>query len=130
MLVTEVMYPSSGTSTVVSARPSHRAYVMGRIARVVDYVFSVLYLFLIVRLVLEFLRARRGAGFYQFIASVTDPFYAPFKSIIETRSVDGSPLVWPLVVALIAYMLLHGLVRGALHLLARSSRELGEANRA
>ena len=97
----------------------HRAAIAARIARVVDYGFSVLYVLFFVRLVLEFLSARRTSGFYELIAGGTDPFYAPFKYIVATHTIDGAPIVWPLVVAILGYMLLHALVRGILRLVAR-----------
>jgi|HubBroStandDraft_1064217.scaffolds.fasta_scaffold233919_2 uncharacterized protein YggT (Ycf19 family) len=103
------------------ARPRNlsRAYLLGRIALVFDYLFGLLYTLFVVRLALEFFRARPGAGFVQFIRSVTEPFYAPFRGIFATSSVDGGYVVWPLVVALLAYMLLHAAIRGLLGLLAR-----------
>jgi uncharacterized protein YggT (Ycf19 family) len=100
------------------AHPS-RAAVLGRVGQVVDYLFGLLYALFLVRLALEFFGARPGAGFVQFIRNVTDYFYAPFRGIFATTSVDGAHLVWPLVVALLAYMLLHGVIRGLLGLLAR-----------
>jgi uncharacterized protein YggT (Ycf19 family) len=97
----------------------HRAAIVARIARFVDYGFSVLYVLFAVRLVLEFLLARRTSGFYELIAGVTDPFYAPFKYIVATHTIDGAPIVWPLVVAILGYMLLHALIRGILRLVVR-----------
>jgi hypothetical protein len=96
-----------------------RAAVASRIARVVDYLFGILYTILAVRFVLEVLRARRDTGFYEFIRHVTDFFYAPFSGIIPTGTVDGMRLVWPLVVAVFAYGILHAAIRGLLRLLAR-----------
>lgn len=92
---------------------------VARIARIVDYAFSVLYVLFVVRLALEFLQARRTSGFYELIAGVTNPFYAPFKAIVATHTVDGAPIVWPLVIAIVGYMLLHALIRGILRLVAR-----------
>lgn len=114
-----VMSSLSQTDPLVTEPRSHRAERAARIARVVDYGFSVLYVLFFVRLVLEFLRARRESGFYELIAGVTDPFYAPFKYIVATHTLDGAPIVWPLVVAILGYMLLHALVRGILRLVAR-----------
>lgn len=98
---------------------SPRVTVAARIGRVVDYLFGLLYALLAVRLVLELVNARHGSGFYGLIASLTDPFYAPFRGILPTNSVDGAHLVWPLVVAILGYMLLHGGIRGLLRLIAR-----------
>ena len=53
--------------------------------------------------------------------ALTSVFYAPFKGIVPNDSLDGShPIVWPIVIAILAYMILHMAVRGLLRLLARS----------
>ena len=107
------------TYVVEETSPS-KARALALVARVLDYAFGLLYGILAVRLVLELINARRSAGFYQFIASVTDPFYGPFKSIVGTETIDGAPVVWPLVIAIAAYMVLHAAIRGLLHLIARA----------
>ncbi|CAN5284889.1 hypothetical protein BH09MYX1_BH09MYX1_61620 [soil metagenome] len=104
---------------VVSVRASRRLVLLTRIARAVDYAFGVLYVLFVVRLALEFLRANHSAGFFKIIAAMTDPFYAPFKAIVATHSLDGAPIVWPLVIAIVGYMLLHAAIRGLLRLIAR-----------
>jgi hypothetical protein len=73
-----------------------------------------------VRLALEFFGARSQAGFVTFIRSLTDTLYAPFKGIFATTNIQGEHLVWPLVVAVLAYMLLHSVLRGLLQLLTRA----------
>ncbi len=108
---------------LVEIEPKHspvtRIDTVARIARVIDYLFGILYVLLLVRLALEFFNARKGAGFVELIRVLTDPFYAPFKNIVATNTVDGAHVVWPLVVAIIGYMLLHAAVRGLLRLIAR-----------
>ena len=96
-----------------------RIDVVARIARVADYLFGILYVVLLVRLALEFFHARKGTGFVEIIRAISDPFYAPFKGIVASDSVAGAPVVWPLVVAIIGYMLLHAAIRGLLRLIAR-----------
>jgi uncharacterized protein YggT (Ycf19 family) len=102
-----------------SARLGRVAFV-ARVAQVVDFLFGVLYTVFVVRLALEFFGARPGAGFVQFLRQVTDYFYEPFRGIFPTTSVEGGHVVWPLVVALVAYMVLHGILRGLLGLIARA----------
>jgi hypothetical protein len=97
-----------------------QSYIVGTIARVFDYLFGALYTLLFVRLVLEFFNARPSAGFVQFIRSLSDFFYSPFKGIVGTTTIGEWHLVWPLVIAILAYMLLHALIRGALSLIARA----------
>jgi YggT family protein len=96
-----------------------RGLLVGRISEVIDYLFGLLYGLLVVRFVLDLLDARPGAGFVRFIRELTDPFYAPFQGIVANGTVEGARIVWPLVVALIAYMLLHAIVRGLLRLMMR-----------
>lgn len=96
-----------------------RTIFVARIARVLDYLFGLLYGLLLVRLALEFLNARPSAGFMQIIRGVTDPFYAPFKGIVASDSIEGAHVVWPLVVAVLGYMLLHAAIRGVLRLVMR-----------
>jgi uncharacterized protein YggT (Ycf19 family) len=98
---------------------THRHDILVRTARVIDYLFGLLYALLAIRLVLELIGARKNAGFVELIVSLTSPFYAPFRGIVP--NIDGAhPIVWPLVIAIVAYMLLHAAVRALLRLLDRS----------
>jgi YggT family protein len=101
----------------VGGSPS-RVAVLRRIARVIDFLFGVLYTLLLVRFALDFFGARTEAGFYRTIADLSDPFYAPFKGLFATSTIDHAHVVWPLVVAIVGYMVLHAIIRGVLHLLA------------
>jgi YggT family protein len=100
---------------------SRRRDLLARVAQVFDFLFGLLYALLGIRLILDLIEARRTTGFYELIASVTGPFYAPFRGIVRTDSLDGvHPIVWPLVVAIVAYVLLHAAIRALLRLLART----------
>jgi len=110
-------------SELIDTHGAHRAgggsaAVLARVARVIDYLFGVLYALLLVRFALEFFGARTGAGFFQLIRGLTDVFYAPFKGIFATTTIDSGHFVWPLIVAILGYMVLHAMIRGLLHLLA------------
>ena len=72
-----------------------------------------------VRLVLVFFGARSGTGFYQLIHDATQPFYRPFEGIFATTTFNGWHLEWPILVAMLAYALLHGIIRAVLSLLTR-----------
>jgi uncharacterized protein YggT (Ycf19 family) len=97
----------------------YRGSIVARVGRVLDYLFGLVYVLLLVRLALEFFGARTQTGFVLFIHSVTDPLYAPFKGIFATTNVQGEHVVWALIVAVLAYMLLHAAIRGLLQLVAR-----------
>jgi uncharacterized protein YggT (Ycf19 family) len=99
--------------------PSNRVLIAARLTRIADYVFGLLYALLLSRLALEFLNARRSTSVYEAIRSLTAPFYAPFKHIVPDSSFDGAPVVWPLVIAIVGYLLLQGALHGLLRLVAR-----------
>ncbi|HVQ38482.1 MAG TPA: YggT family protein, partial [Pyrinomonadaceae bacterium] len=92
---------------------------------IVDYIFYLIYALLAMRFLLALLAARSTAGFVQFIVTVTNPFYAPFKGIVSSpRSGDGHTLLMPIVVAIIAYVLLHLAINGLLRILAHRKTQI------
>jgi uncharacterized protein YggT (Ycf19 family) len=103
---------------LIAAGP-RRSLVVERIEEILDYLFGLLYALLLVRFALEFFNARPGAGFVRLIRDVTDPFYAPFQSIVASNSIEGARVVWPLIIAIVGYLLLHAAIRGVLRLVAR-----------
>ena len=96
-----------------------RSRGLARISQVVDYIFYLIYALLGMRFLLALLAARSSAGFVQFIVAITNPFYAPFKGIVASPSTDqGHTLMLPIVVAIIAYVILHLAINGLLRMLA------------
>ncbi len=111
--------PLVGMSTVIVATPeTHRAIVAARIARVFDYLFGILYSLLLVRFALELFNARRDADFFRIIAGLTEPFYAPFRGLFAATDFEGAHIVWPLLVAIAVYALIHAAIRGLIGLIA------------
>ncbi len=104
---------------VQSEREVGTARSVARVSQVVDYIFYVIYGLLAIRLLLALLAARRGAGFVQFIYTITDPLYAPFRGIVASPTAEGGfTLALPIVIALIVYALLHAGINGLLRLFA------------
>lgn len=101
-----------GARTVSHARTAARG------SQFLDYAFFVLYALLSIRLVLALIGAREGNGFVRFIASVTGPFYAPFRGIVDSPSIDGFTLAIPIVIALAVYAMLHAGINGVLRMVA------------
>lgn len=100
-------------------REVERGRVMARISQVVDYIFFLIYGLLTIRLLLELFAARESAGFFQFIKSVTDPIYSPFRGLVPSPSTpEGFTLALPIIVAIVVYMLLHLAINGLLRLIA------------
>ncbi len=97
-----------------------RTRVVARISQFVDYAFGLLYALFAVRFALALLAASSSAGFVRFIVAVTDPFYAPFKGIVASQKLEsGHTVLVPLVVAFVAYVILHLAIRGLLRIIAQ-----------
>jgi len=104
---------------VETEREVGRARGVARISQVIDYLFFLLYALLGLRFLLALMAARSGAGFVQFIVTVTNPFYEPFRGIVASPRTDGGhTLVMPLVIAFIVYLLLHLAINGVLRIIA------------
>lgn len=102
-----------------------RGRSLARVSQVVDYLFYVVYSLLTIRLLLALFAARQSAGFVQFIYSVTDPLYAPFKGIVPSPSVEGGfTLALPIVIALVVYALLHFGINGLLRIFVHRKTEI------
>ena len=110
---------------VDTEREVERSRSMARVSQVIDFIFYVIYALLAMRLLLELVGARKSAGFFQFIRNVTDPFYAPFRGIVPSPTAEGGQtLALPLVIALIAYLLLHLGIKALLRMIAHRRTEI------
>lgn len=123
--VADGMRRTAVDEVVETEREVGRARIIARVSQVVDYLFFILYGLLTIRLILVLFAAREGAGFFQFIKTVTDPFYAPFRGLVPSPSTaEGFTLALPLVVALVVYMLLHLAINGMLRIFAHRKTEV------
>ena len=105
----------SSLHETLSDRVIGRARAAARGSQFIDYGFGVLYTLLTVRGALALIAASSTNGFVRLITEVTDPFYAPFRGIVPSPSVDGgNTLVVPLLIAIAIYALLHVGIRGLL----------------
>jgi uncharacterized protein YggT (Ycf19 family) len=110
---------------VETEREVRRSRVAARISQVIDFIFYVIYALLALRLVLALLAARSNAGFVQFIRSITDPFYEPFRGIVASPSIEGGyTLVLPIVIAIFVYILVHLGINGLLRLITSGKTEI------
>ena len=102
-----------------------RSRGLARVSQIVDYIFYVIYALLGMRFLLALLAARSTAGFVRFIVTVSNPFYEPFRGIVASPSTEaGHTLLLPIVIALVAYLLLHLLINGLLRMLAHRKTEI------
>jgi len=119
-------FRSKAVDEVVSTeREVQRGRGAARVSQVIDYIFYVIYGLLAMRFLLALLAARSTAGFVQFIVTVTNPFYSPFKGIVSSpRTDDGHTLLMPIIIAIIAYVLLHLAINGILRMMAHRKTEI------
>src|SRR5215217_876374 len=113
-------FRSKAVNEVVDTeREVERSRGLARISQVVDYIFYVIYALLGMRFLLALLAARSGAGFVRFIVAVSNPFYLQFQGIVASPRTDGGhTLLLPIIVAIIAYALLHLGINGLLRMFA------------
>ena len=110
---------------VVTEREIDRARGMARVSQVIDYIFYVIYALLAIRFLLSLMAARSNAGFVQFIRTITDPLYAPFRGIVASPSAEGGfTLALPILLAIVVYALLHAGINGLLRLIASRKTEI------
>lgn len=96
-----------------------RGRVAARISQLVDYVFFIAYGLLTLRFLLELFAAREGNAFVQFVKTVSDPIFRPFRGIVASPSTpEGFTLALPIVFAIVVYMLLHLAINRLLHIVA------------
>lgn len=102
-----------------------QARAAARGSQFLDYAFYLVYSLLAIRLVLALIAANSSNGFVQFIATVTNPFYAPFRGIVASPSAEGgNTLVVPIMIAIVAYALLHAAINGLLRMVGTRKTEI------
>jgi uncharacterized protein YggT (Ycf19 family) len=90
-----------------------------RVSQVVDYVFWFIYAILGVRFLLGMIGARSNVGFTQFVRAITEPFYFPFKGLVQSPEAPGGYVFeWPILIAILIYALLHAGINGFLRMMA------------
>jgi ABC-type Na+ efflux pump permease subunit len=80
--------------------------------QIVWYVLSLLEVLLAFRFVFKVTGANAGAGFVNFIYSVTYPFVAPFAAVFRTSQVAGAIFEWTTLLAMFVYLIVAwGIIR-------------------
>ena len=74
--------------------------------QVVWYILGVLEVLLAFRFVLRLFAANPGAGFTDFIYTVSYPFVAPFMAVFSTTRVASSAFEWTTLLAMVVYWLI------------------------
>ena len=108
---------------VKEVEQSERELVRGRgaarVSQVIDYFFYLIYAMLGLRFLLGMIGARSEAGFTQFVRTVTEPLYMPFRGLVESPAAPGGYVfAWPILIAILVYALLHWAINGFLRMMA------------
>jgi uncharacterized protein YggT (Ycf19 family) len=119
--------PAKAVSTV---RTTDRAYVASGpggatlAARIVTFLFGILQVLLILRIVLLLLVANKGNDIVEFVFNVTQPFVEPFRGMFALNVVkadQGSVFDVAALVALIGWTLIEVLILAAIRIFSRRS---------
>jgi len=105
-------------------RAVERSRGLARFSQFVDYAFFLVYALLATRFVLVLIGARATSGFVKLIATISDPFYAPFRNIVDSPEVGPGHFAMPIVVALFAYMVLHVAINRLLRTIVQRKTQL------
>lgn len=84
---------------------SPRTRPLYRGTQAVWYVLGVLEALLIIRFLLKLLGANAGAGFTDFIYTLSGVFLSPFLSVFPIERIEGSVFEWPTILAMVVYWL-------------------------
>ncbi len=123
--VATAMRESAISDTERHERVRANASTAARGSQFLDYAFALLYGFLGIRLALAMIGAQASNDFVQFIATLTNPFYAPFRGIVPSPVVEGGvTVVLPLVIAIAAYAILHVAINALLRMVGHRKTEI------
>jgi len=123
--ISDHMREKAVSEVIDTEREVERGRAVARVSQVIDYIFFLIYGLLIIRLLLALFAARSDNGFVQFIRSISDPFYAPFRGIVASPTTpEGYTLALPIVIALVVYLLLHLAVNGLLRMFVHRKTEV------
>ena len=106
----------------VAPRPSGTEYA----SRIVTFLFGILQVMLILRIILLLLVANRGNDVVQFVLNVTQPFVDPFIGMFSLNRVtadQGSVLDIAAIVALIGWTLVEALILAAIRIFSRRTTD-------
>jgi uncharacterized protein YggT (Ycf19 family) len=121
--------PAPAATSVRTTETAHVAPGPGATtyaARIVTFLFGILQVMLILRIILLLLVANRGNDVVQFVLNVTQPFVDPFIGMFSLNRVtadQGSVLDIAAIVALIGWTLVEALILAAIRIFSRRTAD-------
>ncbi len=125
---TDPVAPARGTSVRTTEREYQPAGPGGLsvVARVVTFLFGLLQVALILRIILLLLVANQGNDVVSLILTITDPFVEPFRGMfaLDRATADRSVFDIAALVALIGWTLIEALILAGLRIFSRRPAEV------
>ena len=121
--------PPAAATSVRTTETAHVAPGPGGVAyasRIVTFLFGILQVLLILRIILLLLVANRGNDVVQFVLNITQPFVDPFIGMFSLNRVtadQGSVLDIAAIVALIGWTLIEALILAAIRIFSRRTTD-------
>ena len=105
------------TSRTVEARPSGGAVV----GRIVIFIFGLIQVVILLRIILLLMNAREGNELVSFILNTSQIFVAPFDGILQTNALKAGGSIFDMaaVLALIGWSILEALILAAVGVFRR-----------
>jgi uncharacterized protein YggT (Ycf19 family) len=102
--------PTAHSETTVT----HRRSGLGMVERLIIYLFGLVQLLLVLRIVLLLVAAREGNDIVAFIYTLSDIFVAPFRGILSIREIaaGASELDVAAIVAIIGWTIIELIIIG------------------
>ena len=119
----QVMTPTGPVTQQVAVTEMHDEVAARRararwISGLVSFLFGILVVLIALRFLLKAIIANPDNGFVQFIYSVTEPFVAPFLTILPaTSNREGQVWEWSSLIAIAIYLMLDWMPVKLIHLL-------------
>lgn len=129
------MYAIDGIMVCMRVSAVKKPRVMISLISLVKSAFALLELFIVTRIILDFLRASQDALFIQWLNAATDPLLRPFIGIFPPLTVSGGFIlelhaIFALIVyAFIGYLITAGLNFLAIHKILLRDNQAGKGNR-
>ncbi len=121
--------PAAAATSVRTTETAHVAPGPGgatMATRIVTFLFGILQVLLILRIILLLLVANRANDIVQFVLNITQPFVDPFIGMFSLNKVtadQGSVLDVAAIVALIGWTLIEALILAAIRIFSRRTTD-------
>lgn len=90
--------------TIRTVKPLYRS------TQIIWYVFYIIQIILLMRVLVRLIGANTGAPFTRFVYDISQPFMEPFQSMVSVTRFDGGILDWNILIAMLVYWLVSWII--------------------